>query len=411
MVCMVPLICRIRGTVILQLWYKIIFCCLYAGGLVGIHKYAGYNVSIPKDILPVISVVVGLLLVFRTNTAYDRFWEGRKEWALLTVYIRNLARTFWIMVDDHNDSSVIVEKVTVINLLVAFAYATKHYIRSEYSYEEEDLRDLIAFLPRTFFPSSTTPLHEQESQVKQIREGTQGNIPAKKAPPPPPPTTENAKKRRASVPYVASSYDSVPTNIPLEISYYIQSYIKTVKDRNLIDNPTCRILDTALGNMINCLTGFERIRRTPIPMSYSVHLHHATWIVILIVPVTWIKDVGWGTVPAIGVAAFCLLGILEIGREIENPFGYDFNDLNLDDFCQIIHKECVAIVAQKFPDPKEWLFSETNRPIIANAKSAVDLAKMNNDQIMIMLNAEKDYIFSDKHPHEHKVKFNNTLPV
>jgi len=46
-----------------------------------------------------------------------------------------------------------------------------------------------------------------------------------------------------------------------------------------------------------------------------------------IVPVTWIKDVGWGTIPAIGIAAFCLLGILEIGREIENPFGYDFNDL------------------------------------------------------------------------------------
>ncbi|CAL8113928.1 unnamed protein product [Orchesella dallaii] len=345
-----------------------------------------------------------------------RFWEGRKEWAQLTVFVRNLARTFWIMVDDKDDSSIIIEKVTVINLLVAFAYATKHYIRSEYSYEEEDLRDLIAYLPRTFTPTSISPLCDQESKIKLIRENTRGNleIAAKKGPaaPPPPPTTESARKRRSSVPYVAQ-VDPIPTNIPIEITYFIQSYIKSIKDRNLVDNPTCRILDTALGNLVNCLTGFERIRRTPIPMSYSVHLHHVTWVVILIVPVTWIKDVGWGTIPATAVAAFCLLGILEIGREIENPFGYDFNDLNLDDFCQIIHKECVTIVAQRFPNPKDWLFCETNRPIIANAKSAVELAKMDNTQILDMLNAEKNYIYSEKHAShgEHKVKFNNELPV
>lgn len=44
---------------------------------------------------------------------------------------------------------------------------------------------------------------------------------------------------------------------------------------------------------------------------------------------------GWGIIPGMGVACFALLGILEIGLEIENPFGYDDNDLPLDDFCDV----------------------------------------------------------------------------
>lgn len=39
--------------------------------------------------------------------------------------------------------------------------------------------------------------------------------------------------------------------------------------------------------------------------------------------------------PAQALASFALLGILGIGWEIENPFGFDDNDLPLDDFCQV----------------------------------------------------------------------------
>jgi putative membrane protein len=51
-------------------------------------------------IVPALSVVVGLILAFRTNTAYDRFWEGRKLWANLDVQIRNFSRMLWVGVKD-----------------------------------------------------------------------------------------------------------------------------------------------------------------------------------------------------------------------------------------------------------------------------------------------------------------------
>jgi len=144
------------------------------------------------------------------------------------------------MVEDHDDTSIIVEKISVINLLVAFAYATKHYIRSEYSYEEDDLKDLIAHLPRTFMPSFNTTLLEQESTAKLVREGSTGDLRKNSGPPP---TTASARRRRNSVPYVTQA-DPIPTNIPLEISYFIQSYIKSASDRALFEKPTQRILDT-----------------------------------------------------------------------------------------------------------------------------------------------------------------------
>jgi len=83
----------------------------------------------------------------------------------------------------------------------------------------------------------------------------------------------------------------------------------------------------ALNSLVDCLTGFERVLRTPIPLAYSVHLHHATWIYLLTLPSQLVEALGWWSAFATSLAAFCLLGVLEIGWEIENPFGRDSNDL------------------------------------------------------------------------------------
>ena len=78
---------------------------------------------------------------------------------------------------------------------------------------------------------------------------------------------------------------------------------------------------------MECLTGFERILRTPIPLAYSVHLHHAVWLYLLALPYQLVGQLDWWTIAVVGFASFALLGILGIGWEIENPFGYDDNDL------------------------------------------------------------------------------------
>ena len=89
----------------------------------------------------------------------------------------------------------------------------------------------------------------------------------------------------------------------------------------------------ALNSLVDCLTQFERILRSPIPLAYSIHLSQTVWIYCLTLPFQLVGAVEYGTIPIVFLATLVLMGIMQIGEEIENPFGYDENDLDLDDFC------------------------------------------------------------------------------
>jgi putative membrane protein len=58
------------------------------------------NISIMHGML---GFVISLLLVFRTNTAYDRWWEGRKIWGSLVNNSRNLAIKLSVILKDDKD--------------------------------------------------------------------------------------------------------------------------------------------------------------------------------------------------------------------------------------------------------------------------------------------------------------------
>ena len=58
----------------------------------------------PSLVAFVPNLVLSLMLVFRTNTAYERFWEGRKAWGTLVSDVRNLARLIWVAIVEKQPS-------------------------------------------------------------------------------------------------------------------------------------------------------------------------------------------------------------------------------------------------------------------------------------------------------------------
>lgn len=89
----------------------------------------------------------------------------------MTLNIRTLTRCFWVMVEEKEKTAKeVIEKTSAINLLVAFAYATRNYLREEYSYDEEDLHELINHLPKFSTPSSNQPLDTQEGENSPVKE-------------------------------------------------------------------------------------------------------------------------------------------------------------------------------------------------------------------------------------------------
>jgi putative membrane protein len=122
----------------------------------------------------------------------------------MTLGIRTLTRGIWTGVKEPTAKDV-VEKKSILNILVAFAVATKHYLREEYSYDYDDLRSLISHLPKYETPSSIQSLDAQEHKDKSFR---------------------------------LTAHDlETPSNIPIELSYYVAAYLSSVNSRGLIDVP------------------------------------------------------------------------------------------------------------------------------------------------------------------------------
>ena len=81
---------------------------VYSGiiGYLEVEYWKLANTSYVKNITimhGMLGFVISLLLVFRTNTAYDRWWEGRKLWDALVNNSNNLALKLAVILSEEND--------------------------------------------------------------------------------------------------------------------------------------------------------------------------------------------------------------------------------------------------------------------------------------------------------------------
>jgi ion channel-forming bestrophin family protein len=276
---------QFRGSVIPSILPRVLLCGGF-GVFISLLHFLKLPVSLPilSSIVP--SIVLGLLLVFRTNTAYERFWEGRKFWGSVVNNVRNLARQIWVAIDEKDQDDFIAKK-SALRLLVAFAVAMKLHLRQESVNSE--LESLIS-----------------QSQYQKLKS---------------------------------------MNNPPIEVAFWIGDYLNTQYDRNYVDVYQLTAMNQLLNSLIDCLGGCERILRTPIPLAYAIHLKQLLLLYSLALPFQMVKELSWGTGPVVALISFTLFGIEEIGLEIENPFGHDSNDLPLDNICATMHRNIEDLIS------------------------------------------------------------------
>jgi putative membrane protein len=287
---------RWRGSVIPAILPRVIFCGGF-GFLISLLHYFNFDVALPILSSVVPSIVLGLLLVFRTNTAYEIYWEGRKLWGTLVNTIRNLSRTIWVTIEEEVKDRQ--NKIQALRLLVAFAIATKLHLRSESLNNE-----LVALMPKIW-------LEKLE----------------------------------------------ISSNRPLEIAFWIGDYLQKQHDRNRVNSYQLSNMFKLLDTMVDVLGGCERILKTPIPLAYSIHLKQLLLIYCLTLPFQVVRDLEWWTAPIVGVIGFTVFGIEAIGIEIENPFGHDSNDLPLDNICNTMQTNIEELITLA-PCVRHWMKDE-----------------------------------------------------
>ena len=109
------------------------------------------------------------------------------------------------------------------------------------------------------------------------------------------------------------------------------------------------------------LAGTERVQTTPLPIAYTIAISQITWVYVVLLPFQLVSVLSWVTIPAAVAAAYIILGILLIGREIEDPFGQDVNDLPLEHYCAQVAVELDITASKPRPRSSDWVETNENR--------------------------------------------------
>ncbi len=125
-----------RSDTFRMLWKEIIYIGVFTFALayVGIH-YFPKALVLEKliSVYSLIGFVISLLLVFRTNTAYDRWWEGRRKWGELVNDSRNLAIKLSAVLTDEEDRAYFKR------MIPNFVFAAKEHLRKGVLFEQLEL--------------------------------------------------------------------------------------------------------------------------------------------------------------------------------------------------------------------------------------------------------------------------------
>ncbi len=263
----------IEGSLVREILGRVSVTVIWSAVIVVTDKLdliPGANFEIPETAHSLIGAALGLLLVFRTNASYDRFWEGRKLWGGIVNETRNLVRqgSVWLRHEPMRLQRLIL-------WTICYPYACRSRLRGE------------------------------------------GGIG--------PATTELPPGEVADV--LAAEHT------PLAVAKKLTALLDEARRDGHLSDYTMIAADQNLQQLIDYIGGCERIHATPIPFAYAVHLRRALLVYCLTLPFALVAKWGWATVPATLCIAYILFGIEEIGVEIEDPFGVDENDLPLDAIC------------------------------------------------------------------------------
>lgn len=242
------------------------------------------NIAFPVSEISVFGIAVAILLGFRNNEAYHRFWEARTAWGDLTNASRNFVSQVMGYIQpprgkEHGVQDAKSIHSELIYRHLAFLNALRLQLRKEEAWEE-----LKPFLSDSEFQAldkaanKATLLNHQQSQ-------------------------------RLSELYT-SGWIKQPA--------YVFGLMESVKE--------------FFASQGRC----ERIKNTPLPRQYAFFTKSFVWIFVLMLPFGLIQHLGWTALPVYVVLATIFTTTERIGSRTEDPFEQKMEDIAMSFICRNI---------------------------------------------------------------------------
>lgn len=222
------------------------------------------NITVMHNLL---GFAISMLLVFRTNTAYDRWWEGRKLWGSLVNVSRNIAVKLaaWLRPQDTD------ERLHFARLIGAFSHALRGHLLKE---------------------TTRLSLTEQEHPEP-----------------------------------AAPEHDH---HVPAEVVKLMHQRIARLVREGHLTQEQLIVLANDINAFLDICGACERIKNTPIPFSYSTFIKKFIVLYTVTLPMGFALSMGWVAVPVVMFIFYVLASLELIAEEIEDPFGRDSNDLPME---------------------------------------------------------------------------------
>lgn len=221
--------------------------------------------AIPDVTITLLGAALGILLGFRTNSAYDRWWEARKLWGGLVNSSRSLARQAISFIQapsaDRQDDAMRHAR-EVVYYQIAFVHALRLALRRQEPWGE---------LSRILDPSVVSALR-------------------------------------------------VEKNVPAALLQKMGESTAELAQQGFLSALQLQRLDSTFTDLSNIQGGCERIKNTPLPRQYDFYPELLVKAYCTILPFILVDRLKWFTPAATLVIGFAFLVLNRIGKNLEDPF-------------------------------------------------------------------------------------------
>ncbi len=237
-----------------------------------------YLFSLSSDAHTILGGALSFLIVFRTNSSYDRWWEARCAWQTVITTCRSLAaQTAPALRNDAATDRLIMQ-------LAAFTVSLKCFLREE-PITENELGDAMDRSHIELLNASRSPC------ILSLR--------------------------------LICSH--IRQNLPLDDP-------STVFDESTLGTTIYNEAQELVRMLSICVGQCERIKNTPMTFGYVATLRSFLILWMVTLPICTVGAYGWLAPPALSFLAYVFFNIEQMAIEIEQPFGDDDNDLPLEAF-------------------------------------------------------------------------------
>ncbi|MEB2645964.1 bestrophin family protein [Pseudomonas canadensis] len=151
-----------------------------------------------------------------------------------------------------------------------------------------------------------------------------------------------------------SQFQANHPNLPDNLLQQVGARFCALAEQGVISEWRYTQWEARLVSLSQVQASCERIKSTPLPFPYTLLLHRTIYLFCILLPFAMAEPLGWLTPVFTAIVSYTFFGLDEIGDDLEDPFGFDENDLPCNALLRTLEREVLAALGETdLPPPLE----------------------------------------------------------